>query len=140
MTATTTAPFLRQEDQDDVHSPPFEEVLLKAAGTTREKAAIRALVDEKQILARPAFRRALVWETDDGMSFSFSWQNLAGYLYGLQLNDAERGFVDLILSIASPHQTTLTRVMDLDERRLAIILRAVISLSGVDTLAVGTRL
>jgi hypothetical protein len=48
--------------------------------------------------------------------------------------------VDLALSIASPHQTSLTRVMDLDERRLAILLRAMISLSGVGTLAVGTHL
>ncbi|MEU6222226.1 hypothetical protein [Streptomyces sp. NPDC047042] len=136
MTATTTEPFLDQEDIDA--PPPFEELLLKAAVTPREKAAVRALVDEEQILARPAFRRALVWDTDE--SIEFSWQNLACYLYGLGLDDAERGFVDLVLSIASPHQTSLTRVMDLDERRLAIILRAVISLSGIDTLAVGTRL
>ena len=131
----TTTPFL---DQEDVDAPPFEEMLLKAAVTPREQAAVRALVDEEQILARPAFRRALAWETGEGIEFS--WQNLACYLYGLGLNDAERAFVDLVLSIASPHQTSLTRVMDLDERRLAILLRAMISLSGVDTLAVGTRL
>ena len=131
----TTTPFL---DQEDIDAPPFEEVLLKAAVTPREQAAVRALVDEEQILARPTFRRALVWHTDGGIEFS--WQNLACYLYGLELDDAERGFVDLVLSIASPHQTSLTRVMDLDERRLAILLRALISLSAVDTLAGGTRL
>lgn len=131
----TTTPFLEQEDVD---APPFEEVLLKAAASPREQAAVRALVDEEQILARPAFRRALVWDTDDGIEFS--WQNLACYLYGLGLKDSERSFVDLVLSIASPHQTSLTRVMDLDERRLRILLRAMISLSGVDTLAVGTCL
>lgn len=131
----TTTPFLDQEDAD---APLFEDVLLKAAVTPREQAAVRALVDEEQILARDPFRRALVWETGDGIEFS--WQNLACYLYGLGLNDADRSFVDLVLSIASPHPTSLTRVMDLDERRLAILLRAMISLSGVDTLAVGTRL
>lgn len=131
----TTTPFLDQENAD---APTFEEQLLKAAVTPREQAAVRALVDEEQILARDAFRRALVWHTAEGMEFS--WQNLACYLYGLGLDDAERGFVDLVLSIASPHQTSLVRVMDLDERRLAIVLRAIISLSGVDTLAVGTRL
>ncbi|MBW8737128.1 MAG: hypothetical protein JF621_08365 [Streptomyces turgidiscabies] len=112
--------------------------MLKAAVTPREQAAVRALVDEEQILARPTFRRALVRHTDDGIEFS--WQNLACHLYGLDLDDAARGFVDLVLSVASPHQTSLTRVMELDERRLAILLRALISLSGVDTLAVGTRL
>lgn len=131
----TTTPFLDQEDTD---APPFEEVLLKAAVTPREQAAVRALVQEEQILARPAFRRALVWHTDEGIELS--WQNLACYLYGLELDASGRAFVDLVLSIAWPHQTSLTRVMDLDERRLAIILRAMISLSGVDTLAVGTRL
>ncbi|WP_327430923.1 hypothetical protein [Streptomyces sp. NBC_01236] len=131
----TATPFLEQEDTD---APPFEEQLLKAAVTPREQAAIRALVEEEQILARDTFRRALVWHTDEG--FEFSWQNLACSLYGLGLDESGRAFVDLVLSIASPHQTSLTRVMDLDERRLAIVLRAMISLSGVDTLAVGTRL
>lgn len=133
MTTCTTA-----TEDGDTEAPPFEEQLLKAAVTPREQAAVRALVEEEQILARPTFRRALVWDTGEGIEFS--WQNLACYLYGLELDDAERGFVDLVLSIASPHQTNLTRVMDLDQRRLAILLRAMISLSGVDTLAVGTRL
>ncbi|GAA3851699.1 hypothetical protein GCM10023084_02410 [Streptomyces lacrimifluminis] len=125
-------------EAEDVDAPSFEEQLLKAAVTPRETAAVRALADEEQILARRPFRRALVWHTDDGMEFS--WQNPACYLYGLGLDDAERSFVDLVLSIASPHQTSLTRVMDLDERRLAIVLRAMITLSGIDTLAVGRRL
>ncbi|WP_055532497.1 hypothetical protein [Streptomyces graminilatus] len=135
MTTRTTA---AEDEGGDTEAPPFEEQLLKAAVTRREQAAVRALVDEEQILARPAFRKALAWHTDDGIEFS--WQNLACYLYGLQLDDAQRGFVDLVLSIASPHQTNLTRVLDLDERRLAIVLRAMIRLSGVDTLAVGTRI
>ncbi|MFI1352506.1 hypothetical protein ACH4TV_02775 [Streptomyces sp. NPDC020898] len=125
-------------EAEDVEVLAFEEQLLTAAAAPREQAAIRALVDEEQILARDAFHRALVRHNPDGMEVS--WQNLACYLYGLGLNDAERSFVDLVLSIASPHQTSLTRVMDLDERRLAIVLRAMINLAGVDTLAVGTRL
>lgn len=48
--------------------------------------------------------------------------------------------MDLVLSIAGPHQTGLARVMELDDRRLAIILRAMIQLSGCDTIAVGTRI
>lgn len=131
----TTTPFLEQEDTD---APPYEEALLKAAATPRQKAAVRALVEEEQILARPTFRNALAWNTEDDLEFS--WQNLACCLYGLGLDESGRAFVDLVLSIASPHQSSLTLVMDLDERRLAIILRAMISLSGVDTLAVGTRL
>lgn len=133
MTLTTTA-----AEAGDTDAPPFEKLLLKAAVTPREQAAVQALVDEAQILARDPFRRDMVRRTDAGVEFT--WQHLSYALYGLGLDESERAFVDLVLSIASPHQTSLTRVMDLDERRLAIVLRALISLSGVETLAVGTRL
>jgi len=131
MTLTTTA-------VEDTDTPPFEELLLKAAVTPREQAAVRALVEEEQILARDNFRRAMTWQTDEGIEFS--WQNLACNLYGLNLDESERAFIDLVLSIVWPHQTSLVRVMDLGERRLAIVLRAMIRLAGNDTLAVGTRL
>jgi len=131
----TTTPFL---DQEDVDAPPFEEVLLKAAVTPRDQAAVRALVEEGQILALDTVRRDLVCHTDAGLEFT--WQHLSCSLYSLGLDESGRAFVDLVLSIAWPHQTSLVRVMDLDERRLAIVLRAMISLSGNETLAVGTRL
>lgn len=131
MTLTTTA-------AEDTDTPPFEELLLKAAVTPRDQAAVRALVEEGQILALDAVRRDLVHQTDAGLEFT--WQHLVCSLYGLGLDESGLAFLDLVLSIAWPHQTSLTRVMDLDERHLAIVLRAMISLSGVDTLAVGTRL
>jgi len=131
MTLITTA-------AEETDAPPFEELLLKAAVTPRDQAAVRALVEEEQILASDIVRRDLVQQTDAGVEFT--WQHLACNLYGLGLDESGRAFVDLVLSIAWPHQTSLVRVMDLDERRLAILLRAMISLSGVDTLAVGTRL
>ncbi|MGW3646681.1 hypothetical protein [Streptomyces sp. NPDC000878] len=132
MTLTTTA-------AEDTDTPPFEELLLKAAVTPRDQAAVRALVEEGQILACDTVRRDLVCHTDAG-GVEFTWQHLACNLYGLGLDESGRAFVDLVLSIAWPHQTSLVRVMDLDEQRLAIVLRAMISLSGVETLAVGTRL
>lgn len=139
MIATTT-PFLDQEDtQEDTEAPSFVEQLLKAATTPREQAAIQALVEEEQILTSATVRRNLVRQTDDG-GIEFSWQYLGYNLYGLGLDEGARGFVDLVLSMVWPHQTSLVRVMDLDERRLAILLRAMIRLSGNDTLAVGTRL
>jgi hypothetical protein len=36
--------------------------------------------------------------------------------------------------------TTVASVQDLDERRLPIILRAILRLAGNDTIAVGTRM
>lgn len=131
---TTTLPA----EVEDTDAPPFGELLLKAAATPRQKAAVWALVEEEQILARPTFQRALLWQTDEGTEFS--WQRLSCNLYGLGLDEAERAFVDLVLSIASSHQTHLMRVVDLGERRLAIVLRALTMLAGSNIIAIGTCL
>ncbi len=132
MTATT--PFLGQEDVD---APSFVEHLLKAAVTSREQAAVQALVEEV-ILTNDAVRRNLVRQTDDG-GIQFSWQFLAYNLHSVGLDESGRAFVNFILSVAWCGQTSLVHVRELDERRLAILLRAMVRLSGNDTLAITVR-
>ncbi|MFI1357436.1 hypothetical protein ACH4TV_28205 [Streptomyces sp. NPDC020898] len=130
MTATT--PFLGQED---VGAPSFVEHLLKAAVTSREQAAVQALVEEERILTNDAVRRNLVRQTDDG-GIQFCWQFLAYNLHSVGLDESGRAFVNFILSMAWCGQTSLVHVRELDERRLAILLRAMIQLSGNDNLAI----
>ncbi len=110
--------------------------LLKAAASPREKAAVWALVEEGEIFARSEVRRNLVWQTDKGVELT--WQHLSCGLYGVGLDDSERSFVDLVLSIAWPHQTSLMRVTELGSRRLDIILQALRQLAGDDTSAART--
>jgi hypothetical protein len=120
-------------------APPLGELLLRTAATARELAAVGALAEEEHLLARDNVRAALVVKTGGG-TMGCSWERFGSRLYTLGLDDAERAFAGLVLSLAGPHQTSLTRVLDLDERRLAILLRAMVSLSGCDTIAVGTRM
>jgi hypothetical protein len=134
MRATTT-PFLEQRDADAI---AFGKQLLKAAASPREKVAVWALVEEREILTVAAVRRNLASQSGSGR-VKFTWQHLVCGLYGLGLDDAERAFVDLVLSIAWPHQTSLMRVMDLDERRLAIVLQAMARLAGNKTITITAR-
>ena len=136
MTTTKAAPFLEQEDADVL---AFGKLLLKAAVTPREKAAVWALVEERKILTHKAVRRELASQSGSGGRVQFTWEHLACSLYGLGLDDAERAFVDLVLSIAWPHQTSLMRAIDLDERRLAIVLQAMTRLAGNDTITITAR-
>lgn len=122
----------------DEEAPSTGALLLAAAPTHRDQVAVRALVDEEQLLARDHVRTALIVKTEQGR-MGCDWDRFARRLYTLGFNDQERAFLDLVLSIAGPHPTSLTRVLELDDRRLAIILRAMIQLSSCDTLAVGTR-
>lgn len=136
MTMTTaTKTSTAEEDLE----PPLGELLLRSSSSPRDQAAVRALVEEERLLARDNVRMALVVKADDG-TMGCSWERFGSRLYTLGFDDEERAFIDLVLSIAGPHQTSLTRVQDLDDRRLAIILRAMIHLSGNNVIAVATRI
>ncbi|GAB2961740.1 hypothetical protein GCM10023080_022620 [Streptomyces pseudoechinosporeus] len=117
-------------------APSLGERLLRSA-TPCERVAVRALVEEGHLLTLDAVKAALVRETDHGPECC--WDHLSARLYEMGLDDEQRAFVDLVLSTVTSHQTSLARVIGMDARRLAIVLRAIIRLSGNDTLAVGTR-
>lgn len=124
---------------DEAAEPPLGEQLLPVASGLREEVAVWALTAEEQILSRDTVRKALVYRNLDG-TLGLAWERLDSRFYELGLDESALGFLDLVLSMAGiAHRTSLVRVMDLDERRTAIILRAMIRLSGCDTLAVGTR-
>lgn len=82
-------------------------------------------------------KAALVRETDHGLKCS--WHYLSVRLYELGLDDDERAFLDLLLAMVYTHQTSLFRVIGMNEHRLTIILRTIIRLFGNNALAVGTR-
>jgi len=68
------------------------------------------------------------------------WERLMGRLYTLALDDPQRAFLGLVLSMVGIGRVTLAAVEELDERRLLIIQRAILRLAGNDRIAVGTRM
>ncbi|MFD5479003.1 hypothetical protein [Streptomyces hawaiiensis] len=112
--------------------------LLRTAKSHRDKAAVQALVEERTILEIPAVRRALIIDTWRGSKVCL--EALLGRQYGLGLDEQQLSFLGLVLSMFGIGITTLAAVQDLDDRRLPIILRAILRLSGNETIAVGTRL
>jgi hypothetical protein len=103
-----------------------------------DRAAAQALVEEGSIFARPNVRMALLIDTPDGAACW--WEGLSGHVYTLGLDQQQRDFLGLVLSIVGIGSITIAAAQDLDERRMGIILRAILQMSGNDTLAVGTRL
>lgn len=136
MTTTRETHALTADDEED--APSLGSLLLASATSPRDKAAVRALVDEEKILARDHVQRALVVKTPEGR-MGCDWERFSKRLYILGFNEGERAFLELILSIAGPYQVSLSRVLELDERRLAIVLRGLVQWSDCDTLAIGTR-
>jgi hypothetical protein len=117
--------------------PSMPSALQRWAVTARDRAVVTALVEEGELLAREDVRRVLV--RDDGPGPRCDWLRLAGHLDGLQLVASERVFLSLLLSMAGCRPVELSLVQDLDEARLAIVLRALVRLSGNSRIAVGTR-
>ncbi|GGW79446.1 hypothetical protein [Streptomyces lomondensis] len=114
------------------------EQLLRTAKSSRTRAAVQALVEERTILSVPAVRHALIVDTDDGEMAHF--EGLSGRQHGPDLDEGQRAFLHLVLSMVGIGITTLTSVQDLNDRRLQIMLRAILRLAGNDKLAVGRRL
>ncbi|MEU9228570.1 hypothetical protein AB0D40_29885 [Streptomyces massasporeus] len=112
--------------------------LLCTAKSSRDRAAVQALVEERTILELPAVQHALIIDTS--RSAKVGLEALSGRQYGLGLDEQQLAFLGLVLSMFGIGITTLAAVQDLDDRRLPIILRAILRLSGNDTIAVGTRL
>ncbi|MFB6845963.1 hypothetical protein ACFCXS_14010 [Streptomyces sp. NPDC056373] len=138
MTITETETAVPEALDPEKELQLLGEQLMRTAKTPRDKAAVRALVEERTILELPAVRRALI--VDSGRGAKVSFEGLSGRQYGLGLDEQQLSFFGLVLSMFGIGITTLAAVRDLDDRRLPIILRAILLLAGNETIAVGTRL
>lgn len=133
MTTTPTA-----TPRTELDLPHLGAQLLTSARPGRDRIAVQALVDEESILARDNVRTLLV--DDQGDRVTARWERLSGRIYTLGLDEHQRAFLGLVLSIVGIGQVTLAAVPDLDERRLLVIQRAILRLAGNDRLAIGVRL
>ncbi|MFG2554960.1 hypothetical protein [Streptomyces sp. NPDC048581] len=95
------------------------------------------MAEEEELLALSNVRAALVTKEDGVMTCR--WESLAGRVYTLGLNDGERAFLGLVLSIVGVQRSHLAVVRNLDERRLKIVLQAMVRLADNDRIAIGTR-
>ncbi|WP_030569904.1 hypothetical protein [Streptomyces aureocirculatus] len=113
------------------------EGLLAWPATDVDAIAVRMLVEEHEILDRPEFQHVTVVQGEAGVRAD--WVNLSLRLDKLVRDEEERQFLEIVLAIALGRQIFLDCVLRLDERRLAIVLRALVTWAGVDSIAVGTR-
>ncbi|GHE83537.1 hypothetical protein GCM10018785_59370 [Streptomyces longispororuber] len=116
---------------------PVEERLRAWAAEGLDRIAVAALLQERELLARPAVQRVLVAQADDGVRAD--WTHLSLRLTELELDGVAYAFVEVVLAIALGRQVLLDRVLPLGDRRLAVVLRALAAWAGSDTIAVGTR-
>ncbi|QOV38084.1 hypothetical protein IM697_06720 [Streptomyces ferrugineus] len=118
--------------------PSLGDLLAASATSLRRSTAVQALVEEEKLLALDNVRAALVAKEDGVMTCR--WQSLAARLYTLDLDEGERAFLGFVLSMVGVRQCHLAAIEHLDERRLKIVLQAVVRLAGNDRIAIGARL
>lgn len=118
--------------------PTLGELLMQSAENDRDRNAAQALAEEETLLAHDGVRTSLVVKQNGQMTAV--WERLMGRLYTLALDDQQRAFLGLVLSMVGIGHVTIAAVEELDERRLLIIQRAILRLAGNDRIAVGTRL
>ncbi|MFI7297002.1 hypothetical protein [Streptomyces sp. NPDC050121] len=135
MTSTAASAGMPSDEPD---TPPLSELLVRSAAGLRERVAAQALVEEEELLTRDNVRTALV--TKHGGVMTCRWESIAGRLYTLGLDDGERIFLGLVLSIVGVRRSSLADVRYLDEHRLKIVLQALIRLADADWIAIGMRL
>lgn len=135
MTTTAASSSAPTGDRD---TPSLGQLLAASALSPRQRAAVQALVEEKKVIALDNVHAALVAKEDGVMTCR--WQRLSARFYTLGLDEEERAFLGLVLSLVGVRQVHLAAVEHLDERRLKIILQAVVRLADNDRIAIGTRL
>jgi hypothetical protein len=133
---TTTDPRLITSDDPDLKRLGAR--IIRASETVGDRAAAVALVEEGTIFACRNVRRALIKDGPDGATAW--WEGLSGHQYTLGLDETQRRFLGLVLSLVGIGHVTIAAVRGLDERRLRIILRAILQLAENERLAVGTRI
>ncbi|MFD4833968.1 hypothetical protein ACFWPV_29615 [Streptomyces uncialis] len=105
-----------------------------------EQAAVAALLEEGDVLARGDVRDLLVVENEAEAVVFCDWPRFeAQYRCSLVLDEGEDAFLTLILATAFPRLVPLWKVEVLGDRRLVIVLRALARLAGSHSVAVGCR-
>ncbi|MGW1616572.1 hypothetical protein ACWCQZ_45510 [Streptomyces sp. NPDC002285] len=132
---TITAPPTETEGVD---TPTLGQLLVESAQSGRGRAAAQALAQEGTLLARDNVRAALVIK--DAGHMRANWEGLMGRVYTLGLDEQERAFLGLVLSMVGIGTTPLIALENLDERRLLILMRALPLLTDNERIAVGTRM
>ncbi|MER5493850.1 hypothetical protein [Streptomyces sp. NPDC002490] len=122
-------------------SPPLLTDRLSAwAGTrgTTEQVAVAVLIEEGDVLAREDVRDLLVVDTETAASCD--WPRFeARYRNSLVLDASERAFLDFVVAVSFPRLVPLWQVEHLGERRLVVVLRALVALAGASsTVTVGS--
>ncbi|MDK1344180.1 hypothetical protein QNO09_12875 [Streptomyces sp. 378] len=138
MTTNETDTAAREAADIEAEYQQLSTELLRNTKIRRHRAAVQALIEERTILSLPAVQRALIVDSRKGRSAQLA--GLSGLQYSLGLDEGQRTFLGLVLSLVGMGITTLAAVQDLDERRLPIILRAILRLAGNEDLAIGRRL
>ncbi|MFJ4770329.1 hypothetical protein ACIP88_14580 [Streptomyces uncialis] len=126
-------------------APPFDppslgELLTEWAQhrAPRERAAVAALVADRELLARDGIRTALIVKQDGRMACD--WARLARrHLLIPDLTPSDRAFLTLVLAIAQRTAAPLGQLDILGAHRLTLVLRALAHLGGSDTIALGER-
>ncbi|WP_369271648.1 hypothetical protein AB5J55_17880 [Streptomyces sp. R11] len=128
----------RTEPANETDVPTLGQLLVESAQSGRGRAAAQAMAEEGGILARDSVRAALVVKKAGRLKAN--WEGLMGRVYTLGLNEEERAFLGLVLSMVGIGITPLTALESLDERRLLILMRALPVLAANDRVAIGTRM
>ncbi|GAA3956571.1 hypothetical protein GCM10022384_07130 [Streptomyces marokkonensis] len=123
---------------EEAAEPSVATILRKGAKGPRERAVAQALIEEQTILELNSVRSCLLTE-DDGV-WTCRWEGLLGRQYGLGLDEEQRAFFGLVLSLLGVGMDPLSAARKLDERRLMVLLRAILKVNGNKTIAVGKRI
>ncbi|MFI6527516.1 hypothetical protein [Streptomyces uncialis] len=104
----------------------------------RERAAVAALVADRELLDRDEIRTALIAKQDGHMACD--WARLTRrHLLIPDLTPSDRAFLVLVLAIAQRTAAPLGQLDTLGQHRLTLVLRALAHLGGSDTSAAGER-
>ncbi|MER6233378.1 hypothetical protein ACFY1L_46235 [Streptomyces sp. NPDC001663] len=128
----------RVDDTDESEASTLGKLLVDSASNDRDRAAAQALFEEETLLAHDGVRAALVVRQSGHMTAR--WEGLMGRLYTLGLDEPQRAFLGLVLSMVGIGSIPLSAVEELDEHRLVIMQRAIVRLAGNDRIATGTKI
>ncbi|MFD7549453.1 hypothetical protein ACFV0R_33030 [Streptomyces sp. NPDC059578] len=106
--------------------------------STADRAAVSALAADDDLITRDSVRNSLAVKRNGQMICD--WPRLSRRHSLLnQLSESDAVFLAFVLAIAQRTALPLRQIAALGERRLTIVLRALATLAGSDTVAVGVR-